>query len=268
MASFPATINFSQEASRIALGVLDANAVELGPHLRVFNRAWLKMSMHLPVSEPELPQALVAIRAVIESRKGTFSGFPESKVIQLVLTLLLAGGEMTRELLTFIALELARRPAMQDELHAELLRTNVLECPLLHKIFTEGIRLFCPAYSIPRIARAPLQVRVGGVEVLRVNPFESINVCPAFAGRDPVSFAPDPNVFRPERHAAHAELQWLPFGKSCKGEQIATKTVKLFFAHFVRQFRFHLERPDVRFSFAGDNTLHLVPDVVLLLERR
>ena len=146
-----------------------------------------------------------------------------------VVTLVLAGHETTSNALTWAWLLLARHPAAERRMHAELdavlggRAPSFEDVPHLRytaHVFSEALRLFPP---VPAFARRPLvPIELDGFTVAAGT---SIYVSPHVTQRNPRYFD-EPDAFRPERweDAAPPRFAYFPFGggsKRCIGEPLA-----------------------------------------------
>lgn len=144
--------------------------------------------------------------------------------------LLLGGNETTATGIVWTLYCLSRHPRAQDEIRGELRQVlgdtppSVGRLPLLRllaRAFQESLRLYPPAYAIPR--EAVEDVSIGGVPVPRGS---FVNLVPYVTQRDPRWF-PQPESFLPARFEREAELPrgaYLPFGlgrRLCVGRGFA-----------------------------------------------
>lgn len=175
-----------------------------------------------------------------------------------LLTLFIAGHETTSHALTWTLHLLSQHRAIEARVRDEVRALDAAgpgwdDLPALdltRRVLEESMRLYPPAYAVPRTATE--DVEVGGY------------VIPAGAdvviwihhvhrdGRwfeDPERF--DPDRFLPERKKALPQCAYLPFGagqRACIGKQFAMMEAQLILARVLRAWRFdpdpaHVVRP-------------------------
>lgn len=170
-----------------------------------------------------------------------------------LLTLYVAGHETTSHALTWTMYLLSQNPnvaqALVDE-HARVLRgrlptfEDVGELPYTERVIKESLRLYPPAFIIPRNTRedttiGPYRIAKGAEVVIWIY----------VVHRDP-RWYPSPGEFRPERfepeaEAARPKYAYLPFGagqRACIGQMFAMLEAQLILATLL---------PRVRFEYAG-----------------
>ncbi len=179
-----------------------------------------------------------------------------------VVTLFLAGHETTALTLTWACYQLALHPEVDAQLDAELLgasdlaRLGPAKLPLTERVLLETMRLYPPAYVIPRVCAEP--VELGGY---RVEPGAEIWMWIYFLHHDARWFD-EPERFRPERFLPEAEAQrrpgtFLPFGagsRACVGRHFAMLEAVLSLAALLRRFRLRL---------VSSRTMRLHPRITL-----
>lgn len=171
-----------------------------------------------------------------------------------VVTLFLAGHETTALTLTWMFYQLALHPELDAELAAELASapSDLASTPLskfrfTERVLNETLRLYPPAYVIPRVCAEPVQI--GGY---RIQPGAEIWMWVYFMQHDARWF-PEPERFRPERFLPEAETArrpfvFMPFGagsRTCVGKNFAMMEAILCAAGLLRRFRLELESPRV-----------------------
>jgi cytochrome P450 len=177
-------------------------------------------------------------------------GMPTEQIRDEALTLLLAGHETTANALTWTWLLLARYPAVETRLQAELERVLGGRAPAMEDlpalefardVIAEAMRLYPPAWVVGRRAVEP--AALGGWTV----PTDGVVLaCQWVTHRDP-RFWNDPEAFRPERWsngetAALPKFAYFPFGggnRLCIGEAFAWTETVLVLATIARRLRFH-----------------------------
>jgi len=166
-----------------------------------------------------------------------------------VVTLFLAGHETTALALTWACYQLALHPEVDAELDAELgaTPTNLAQVepaklPQLERVLLETMRLYPPAYTIPRVCAEPVQL--GGY---RIAPGAEIWMWVYFLHHDARWFD-EPERFRPQRFLPEAEARrrpntYIPFGagsRACVGRHFAMLEAVLCLAALLRRFRLRL----------------------------
>ena len=171
------------------------------------------------------------------------------QLIDNLLTLLGAGHETTSRALGWTLYLLARAPDWQDAVRDEM-RAVVGEgrigpehlgaLRITQQVLKESMRLYSPVPVMSRLAVDPIEL--GGHSV----PAGGTIIIPIFAIHrhrrlwdDPDRF--DPTRFTPEREAAHARTQFMPFGagpRICLGSAFAMTEATVILASLVRAARF------------------------------
>ena len=177
-------------------------------------------------------------------------------VVDNLLTLLNAGHETTARALTWTVYLLASAPGWQERAREEVCSV-VGEAPItadhlgrlvvVERVLKEAMRLYPPAGVLARTPVTP--TRLGGIDYVPGNQL----IVPIWCVHrheklwdDPGRF--DPDRFLPEREAARARLQYLPFGagpRVCIGATFAMAEAKVLLAEMLRSARFTYagERP-------------------------
>jgi len=169
-----------------------------------------------------------------------------------VVTLFLAGHETTALALTWSCYQLALHPeidaTLADELKgapADLALTQLSQLPLAGRVLSETLRLYPPAYVVPRVCAEPLSL--GGY---RIEPGAEVWLWTYFMHHDARWFD-EPERFRPERFLPEAEAArrpntYIPFGagtRACVGRHFADLEAILCLAALLRRFKLHLVSP-------------------------
>jgi cytochrome P450 len=168
-----------------------------------------------------------------------------------ILTLLVAGHENTGNALAWMWYLMARHPAVEQRLHAEL--DSILNArpptwmelpalPYTRMVVAESLRLYPPGWIVRIATRADT---VGGY---RIPARSMVLISPYLTHRHP-DFWPEPEVFRPERFAAGMEhlphrFAYLPFGgggRRCLGMAMAETECQLILATLAQRFRIDLD---------------------------
>lgn len=167
-----------------------------------------------------------------------------------VVTLFLAGHETTALSLTWAFYQLALHPEIDaqvaDEaraLPADLAQARLSALPLCERVLNETMRLYPPAYTIPRVTAEP--VELGGY---RIPAGAEVWSWIYFMHHDARWF-PEPERFRPDRFTPEAEGArragtFLPFGagtRSCVGRHFALLEALLCLAAVLRRYGLQLK---------------------------
>ena len=158
-----------------------------------------------------------------------------------VLTLFLAGHETTSHSLSWTLHLLASHPDVEHQLHTELDRVlggrpptleDLPNLGLVERVLAESMRLYPPAYVIPRVSTQPSTI--GGYDI----PAGSDVVMWIYhthrhpdVHADPLRF--DPDRFLPDRLRALPSCAYLPFGagsRTCIGKRFAQIEAQLLLA--------------------------------------
>jgi cytochrome P450 len=186
-------------------------------------------------------------------------------VIDNLLTLLNAGHETTARALTWTVYLLSQAPDWQERARAEVLGVvgdtaigagDLDRLEIVERVLKESMRLYPPAAVLARTPKAP--TTLGGIAYKPgdqlVVPIWSLHRHEALWD-DPCRF--DPDRFLPEREAAMARLQFMPFGagpRVCIGSGFAMAEAKVLLAEMLRS---------ASFSFAGDRPPEPISRVTL-----
>jgi cytochrome P450 len=176
----------------------------------------------------------------------TGAGLTGQQVHDQLVNMMVAGTETTGASLAWVFHELARHPAIEQRLHAEL--DQVLDgraaafedlpaLPYTQKVVLETLRLY-PPYLILR--HAPNPSTLGPAELPAG---AAILISPYVLHRDPDVF-PDPERFDPDREVPRTAA--IPFGaggRQCPGNHFALTEMALHTATIAARWRF---RPDRR----------------------
>jgi cytochrome P450 len=192
------------------------------------------------------PGSLLADLIALTDDEGAMS---RQQLRDEVVTLFLAGHETTALALTWAGYQLALHPEVDAELAAELSGiTGELalvpraRLPLTERVLLETMRLYPPAYVIPRVCAEP--VELGGY---RIQPGAEVWMWVYFLHHDARWFD-EPERFRPERFTPEAEARrrpgtFIPFGggsRACVGRHFALLEAMLCLAAITRRFRLRL----------------------------
>lgn len=171
-------------------------------------------------------------------------GLTDAELRDEVMTLFLAGHETTATLLTFLFLALARSPEVRGQVQAEVravlgdrapTAADLRNLPLLNACIQETLRLYPPAWLVPRQATGP--VTVAGVP-LREGDNVSVNI---FLLQRNARYWPQPDAFLPERwlEGGRTPEAYMPFGagaRMCIGNHLALMEAGLIAALVLRDY--------------------------------
>jgi cytochrome P450 len=172
----------------------------------------------------------------------------DTQVRDEVLTLFLAGHETTANALTWTWHLLSENPAAEARMLGEI--DNVLDgrapqfedltrLPYTGGVFSEGLRLFPPAWAIGR--RALEDVDVCGTRI----PKGCVVLLSPYVTHRDARWFPEPEKFRPERwlelEESRPKFAYFPFGggaRVCIGERFAAMEGVLLLAAIAQKWRF------------------------------
>ncbi len=188
-------------------------------------------------------------RLLAARHPDTGEAMSDEGIVDNLLTMLFAGHETTAKALAWTLYLLARAPAWQDQVRAEVRDVigddeisvdHVDRLAVCERVLKEAMRLYPP---VPVIARRPVRdVNIGGYDI----PADAQVVIPMFClhrhrelWRDPDRF--DPDRFLPDASADLPRTQYMPFGggaRTCIGNSFAMVEAKVLLAAFVRAAAF------------------------------
>jgi len=191
----------------------------------------------------------IVARLMSARHPDTGAPMPEELLVDNLATFLAAGHETTAKALTWTLYVLARLPAWQERIRAEVadvagsadLTTEMIaKLSLTQRVLKEAMRLYPPAPVMTRIASEGLDL--GGT---RIAPGTLI-VIPVYAIHRHKKLWPepdrfDPDRFLPEREAKHQRAQYMPFGfgsRTCIGSAFAMIEATALLGTLVRGARF------------------------------
>ncbi len=194
-------------------------------------------------TDPAQARDLLGMLLAARDEKGQ-GGLSDGELRDEVMTLFLAGHETTATLLTFLFLNLARHPEVRSQVQAEVRgvlgdrvpgAADLPALPLLNACIQETLRLYPPAWLVPR--QATRSVTVAGVPLTQGDNV-SVNV---FLIQRNARFWPQPDAFRPERWQTGARTPeaFMPFGagaRMCIGNHLALLEAGLIAALVLRDF--------------------------------
>lgn len=195
------------------------------------------------------PGSLLSDLIAMTDEEGTMS---RQQLRDEVVTLFLAGHETTALALTWAFYQLALHPELDAELGESLLadttelsRLQPARVPLAERVLFETMRLYPPAYVIPRVCAEA--VELGGY---RIQAGSEVWMWVYFMHHDARWFE-EPERFRPERFLPEAEAArrpntFIPFGagtRACVGRHFAMLEAVLCLAAVLRRFKLRLVSP-------------------------
>jgi cytochrome P450 len=194
---------------------------------------------------------LLSMLLVAVDEEGDGARMTDRQLRDEIMTILLAGHETTANALTWTWYLIARNPAVEARMHAEVDRAlggrppTAADLPALgyvERVFAESMRLYPPAWGLGRRALAAYSVRgftlrSGGL----------VAMSPYVVQRDerwwpdPLRF--DPDRFLPEAKAARPRFAYFPFGggaRQCIGESFAWMEGVLLLSALAQRWAFRL----------------------------
>jgi cytochrome P450 len=186
--------------------------------------------------------------------EGDRTGMTDRQIRDEVMTLILAGHETTANALSWTWYLLARNPAAESKLHAELDAVldggrrlpAVEDLPRLRyteMVVSESMRLYPPAWVVGRLAIKDFRARDYTIRA------GSLVLLSQWVTQRDSRFFPDPERFEPERWTAGAKesrpaYSYFPFGggaRRCVGEGFAWMENALLVAAIASRWRMTLD---------------------------
>ncbi len=290
------TLNLADEMTKLTLTIaarvffnadVSNNAQELGDAVSTISRAMLHEFLQLvPVPEwVPLPSKLAKKKAVatldrfildaISTHKenpgaakdvlsmlltacdtdGDGQRMPERQIRDEAMTLFNAGHDSTAAALSWSWYLLLKNPGVYERLFDSAKNTS--QCPLALQTAKEALRLYPPAWTLPR--QCLEDTEIGGYKI----PEGSLmNFFPYVMHRDE-RFFEEPESFKPDRFAAENEhklhpFSYFPFGagpRACIGKEMALTEMNVVLTTIASRFRFEL--------LPGQETIEPVPLISL-----
>ncbi|KAJ7668936.1 cytochrome P450 [Mycena rosella] len=173
----------------------------------------------------------------------------------------MAGHETTATTLTFTLWDLARQPAIQDRLRAEVLShgrdlsyDNIQKLEFLDAVLKEGLRLHPVTAQTERVPLQdhviPLSTPVDGIGVtLRIKKGQVIHIPFVSLNTSPHAWGPTASVFNPSRWLEESDPASRPHGwngllsfsdgpRNCMGWKLAVLEMKIILATLIRSIVF------------------------------
>ncbi len=221
---------------------------------------------------------LLSLLLAAEDTAGDGRGMTDLQVRDEAMTLFLAGHETTANALTWTWFLLARHPAVEARLHAELdallggrppTAADFARLRYTEMVLAESMRLFPPAWTLVRRAAVPATL---GPYALPAGAL--VFLSQFVTHRDP-RFWPDPRRFDPERwtpaaRAARPKFAYFPFGggpRLCIGKSFAWMEGVLVLATLAQRWRLR-RAPGPPVVLAPAVTLRPRDGIRMRLERR
>lgn len=216
-----------------------------------FRRGWVRLmdeiiAARMAMAPADAPRDLFDLLLAARDPQ-TGAGFSRAALRDQVATLIVAGHETTALALFWSLYLLANTPDAQDRVAAEVAGLDLsagaahAALPALSytgAVVSEALRLFPPAFTIVRRARAADMA--GGVVIPRG---ATVMIAPWVLHRHRTLWS-EPDAFRPERFLPGAETPpryaYLPFGtgpRVCVGAQFALAEATLVLAALLQAFR-------------------------------
>ncbi|MDX1696616.1 MAG: cytochrome P450 [Ketobacteraceae bacterium] len=220
------------------------------------------------------PQDLLQRLVTAVDSEGSNDQLSAKEIRDQLMTLFLAGHETTSHALTWTWYLLAKNPDVETRLHLELDQvlgdrtpgySDLASLPYTDQIIKESMRLYPPAYVLPRRARCDTEV--AGYKV----PKGSELIIWLYMTHHDSRWYPEPERFMPERFAPdevekRPKLSYLPFGggpRSCIGAEFAMVEARLILATIAQSYRLRLVstdkvEPKPRITLAPKNRVRMV----------
>jgi cytochrome P450 len=206
----------------------------------------IKARRHSNVDNGDLLSMLLLARD-----EDTGEGMSDEQLRDEVMTILIAGHETGAAALTWSWYLLARNPDVENRLVGELQkvlggRTPAVEdlpkLPYSKMIFEETMRLYPPAWGLPRQSLHPDEI--GGYEI----PGKALVVVSQYVTHRHPDFWQNPEAFIPERFSpenseGRPRFAYFPFGggaRQCIGNQFAIMEAQLILATVAQRYRIQL----------------------------
>jgi cytochrome P450 len=187
---------------------------------------------------------------LLQARDDEGRGMSDEQARDEAVTIILAGHETTANALNWTWVLLAQHPEVEAKLHAELdtvlngeppTLADLKRLPYTEMVVKESMRLYPPAYSYGRQAKA--DVVVGDYQIQQG---DILTMFSYIIHRDP-RWWDDPHAFKPERwteeHPHRHKYAYLPFGggpRVCIGNSFAMMEACLILATIASRYRISL----------------------------
>lgn len=226
--------------------------------------------------DPNPPRDFLSLLLAAQDEE-TGVGMSDEQVKNEALTLLTAGHDTVGASLAWAWYLLGQNPALQEEVHDEVRgvlqgRTptpdDLPRLPLTRAVFDETLRLYPPAWGMPREAIAADEIMGFAI------PRKSVLILGTWVTHRRPDLWPEPEQFRPERFLDSApprpRFAYYPFGggpRICIGQTFALLEGPLVLATLIQRYRIALVSDD---QVVPDPTFTLRPrdGVRVTLQRR
>ncbi|KAK4789009.1 hypothetical protein SAY86_020328 [Trapa natans] len=217
------------------------------------------------------------VDTLLEIQRDNSAGFPLSRVSikAIILDMFAAGTDTTYTVLEWAMTELLRHPSAMKKLQDEVRRIvggrpriadeDLVQMHYLKAVLKETLRLYPP---IPLLVfrRTTQDIVIDGYDVTA----GTMVITNAWAiGRDPASWGPDADEFKPERfldnpvdYKGH-DFELIPFGagrRGCPGMMFAMSTNEMVLANLMLRFNWELpegmKAEDLDMSQSSGLTIH------------
>ena len=215
----------------------------------LFKRRWMRFMSTIMRAREAVPPSAEArdlfdlLRAARDPETGR--GFTHAQLRDQIATMILAGHETTGVTIFWALTLLAQSPETQARVAAEARGLDLAampELPFTRAVISETLRLYPPAFTLARMAKAADQA--GAVAIPR---HAIILIAPWVLHRHRKLWR-DPDAFDPSRFAPDAppppRFAYLPFGagpRICVGAQFALTEATLVLAALIRAFEVALD---------------------------
>lgn len=221
---------------------------------------------------PEGRDVLGLLLAAQDEETG--AGMTDQQLKDEVITMLTAGHETTAAALSWAWYLLAQDPASQERLHAEAAAhlqgrsptvEDVPHLPFATAVFEESMRLYPPAWGVPREA-----IDDDEINGYRIRKKLIITISQWTTHRHPAYWT-EPDAFRPERFLAEnvqerPKFAYYPFGagpRACIGNHFAMLEGTLILSALAQRYHMTLDTshaviPDATFALRPKNGVRVV----------
>ncbi|XP_052068315.1 uncharacterized protein LOC127707693 [Mytilus californianus] len=212
------------------------------------------------------------LTSLMSARDSEGSGLSDKELFGQIIGFIFAGFDTTATAMTWILLQLAQYPEIQDKVRAEVNQVfpDISECDpekldklkYLNCVIKETMRLFPP---VPCFFRKSLhddvingyKIPAGTVVGLHVGALHRLNV-------------EDGDTFRPERFLSPSDSKaFMPFGKGpymCIGNKFAQLEIKTVISRLIKEFKFEW-KPGFTFRRVMSITIRPHPSLVLRISK-
>lgn len=191
---------------------------------------------------------------LLDARYEDGTAMTEKQLLDEILIFFTAGHETTSNALTFTTELLARHPAEQEKVAAEVavakensesLFELLKNCPYTQQTVEEGMRLYPPVYFIDRVNLEDDEY--GGMKFSK----DSSLLFSLFEIHRHKDHWKDPEEFRPERFAGGKRDNYFPFGagpRKCIGNNFAMYEMILTIAELVSRYRISTQKEEIEIT--------------------